>query len=183
MPPAVDAEPPPANISASGQQHGGGFHLVLVHQVEAAGAGHHGREERMGDLVRHGHIADGPQVVPFHQPPQHGPAHQQDQRDLDGQLGVQVPLLPVQPVLLQHHHHREPQAAQENAHHQRDEDPQIGLVGDDAVRVRREAGVVERRNRVEHPVPDRLAEAFAQHQEPRDQRHAPARPRSPLTSR
>ena len=67
----------------------------------------------------------------------------------------------LQPVLLQHHDHREAQAAQEHAEHQRDKDPEIGLVGHDAVRMRREAGVVERRNGVEDAVPDGLPERLS----------------------
>ena len=123
----------------------------------------------MRDLVAEVHAPDGPDVVPLHQAPEDRPGGEQDEGHLDGQLGVQVPFLPVEPVLLQHHDHGEAQAAQEHAEHERDEDPQVGLVGDDAVRMRREAGVVEGRNRVEDAVPDRLPERLAQGQEPRDQ--------------
>ena len=104
-------------------------------------------KQRVRDLVAEVHAPDGPDVVPLQDAPEHRPGDQEDEGDLDGQLGVQVPFLPVEAVLLQHHDHGEAQAAEEHAEHERDEDPQISLVGDDAVGMRRETGVVEGRDR------------------------------------
>ena len=114
-------------------------------------------------------------IVPLHQRPQDRACREQDEGDLDGELGVEVPLFPVEPVLLKHHHYGESEAAEEDPQHQRNKDPQVGFVGDDAIGMRRESSVVERGNRIKDAVPHGLPEVFAEHDEARNERQRQGR--------
>ena len=100
-------------------------------------------------------------VGPFDGGDEHGPAHQQDGRAGQDQLGVHAPVTGVRYCRPEFEEHRETQAADDHGARDREADPGIADEPHEVVGIKREAGVVEGGHRMEDSVPERAPRRIA----------------------
>ena len=149
-------------------------HARLAERRKARGTRGDRLEERVDDLVADAHIADGLGVVEFRRENADRSDEYQRRSQGDDDLGVQLELAPPTVVRDVGHDHKA-YAAQHDQQHRDDQDERV--FGEHAVRrpLGRDdvkAGVAERHNAVEQPVPHRKSCGIVARECEREQQRA-----------